>query len=198
MNIQENKKYTKEEYFSLVEESKVKLEYHQGKIYAMAGGTPEHNLISGNAVTALNIALNERDCLVYNSDQQIALSTLERYVYPDASVVCGEQEFENPHKNRLKNPILIVEVLSENTKNYDKTDKFHLYCSLPSFREYVLIHSDRILVETYFKEETSLWRISSAFRLDETIHLFSINVDIPLEQLYRKISGLKEGIQGLS
>lgn len=192
MKAIEDRYYTKEEYFSLVEESDLKIEYHKGRIYAMAGGTSNHNIISGNILTALNNALTERDCLVYNSDQQLAISQQERYVYADVAVVCGERAFEDQKETRLINPSLIFEVLSDSTKDYDKTTKFHLYCRLPSFKEYALVHSDRIFVESFYKEESGLWRISSAFSLQESIHLYSLSIDLPLSRLYNKITGLKE------
>ena len=96
---------------------------------------------------------------------------------------------------RLKNPILILEVLSESTKEYDKSTKFHLYCKIPSFREYVLIHTDRIQIDSYYREDSGLWRISSGFKLEETIHLYSINVDLRLSDVYNKIKGLKGGME---
>ena len=194
MKISENKYYTTEEYFSIVEDSEEKYEYHEGKLYAMAGGTSKHNAISTNTSTALNIALSEKDCMVYNSDQQVVINDSKRYVYPDVSVVCGTQDFEDKKETRLKNPILIIEVLSESTKGFDKTDKFHLYCQIPSFREYVLIHTDKIMVETYYKEDSGLWRISSAFRIKDSIQLYSINSTITLTDIYKKIKNLKEGI----
>lgn len=80
--------YTKEEYFALQKELDDKIEYHQGRIVAMAGGSPKHNLIGGNIVTALNNALLEKDCYVYNSDQQLYMEEENRFVYPDAMVVC--------------------------------------------------------------------------------------------------------------
>lgn len=188
----EDRYYSKEEYFSLVAESDLKIEYHKGQLYAMAGGTSNHNIISGNILTGLNNALVNRDCMVYNSDQQIAIAKQDRYVYADTAVVCGEREFEDNKETRLINPSLIVEVLSDSTKDYDKTTKFHLYCSLPSFREYVLIHTDRIFVESFYKVESGLWRISSAFKLSDHLPLYSLKIDLAVSMLYHKIKGLKE------
>ena len=100
--------YTKEEYFALQEKLNYKIEYHQGRIVAMAGGAPKHNLIGGNMVTALNNALAEKDCYVYNSDQQLYIESENRFVYPDGMVVCSEEKFVEPQPLKLTNPILIM------------------------------------------------------------------------------------------
>ena len=194
MDKSKDKYYSVEEYFSILEDSEEKYEYHNGELYGMAGGTSTHNGISANTITALSNSLSEKDCMVYNSDQQIAIESINRYVYPDVSVVCGKQEFEDEKEIRLKNPVLIVEVLSEGTKAYDKTTKFHLYCKIPSFREYVLIHTDRVQIDTYYKEESGLWRISSGFNLEDSVHLYSIDEDLLLGDIYKKIKNLKQGI----
>lgn len=187
------KYYTKEEYFALQEQLEEKIEYHQGRIYAMAGGSPEHNLIGTNMTTALNIVLDDSKCFVYNGDQQISLAFDDRYVYADAVVVCGEQEFEEPKPLKLKNPMLIVEVLSKSTAKHDKTSKFQLYRKIASFKEYVLIHADQITVEAYYWEEANLWRISSAHKLSDSIYLYSIDKHIAVKDIYKRIVGLKEG-----
>jgi len=185
MEALQKRYYTKEEYFDLVKESQEKLEYHDGEIFAMAGGTPNHNLIAVKTLRAIDEQLDNRDCLVYNSDQAVNIESANRYLYPDISALCGEQEFEGV---RLKNPVLIIEVLSEGTEAYDRGDKFNYYRSLPSFREYVLISSEKVQVESFYREEENLWRISSARELEQSIHLYSLDLDIPLSRIYAKVS----------
>ena len=116
MNALKNRDYTVEEYFSILEESDTKLEYHNGKIYAMAGGTFNHSVLSMNMGTALNNALSEKDCVVCSSDQQVFIQSENRYVFPEVSVVCGEGEFDDKKNTRLKNPVLIVESI---VRRYD-------------------------------------------------------------------------------
>ena len=80
-----NRRYTVEEYFALEAASDTKYEYDNGVIYAMSGASEAHNLVAVNVVTALNVALRERDCRVYPSDMRV-LSPQGGYRYPDASV----------------------------------------------------------------------------------------------------------------
>ena len=188
----EKRKYTREEYFELLEASDIKLEYHYGFIVAMAGGKPNNSLIATNLRRRIAERLDDRDCLVYDSDLAVEMDEGNRYVFPDATIVCGEQLFSEYNQNALTNPVLIIEVLSKSTENYDKGDKFRFYRGIPSLKEYVLISPDRPVVESFYREGEGLWRISTASGLDSSIHLYSLNIDIPLAQIYAKVTGLKE------
>lgn len=188
----ENRKYTREEYFELLAASEGKLEYHYGHIMAMAGGKPDNSLIAHNMRWRMSERLLDTDCLVYDSDLAVEMDDSNRYVFPDATVVCGERIFSQHNKDVLTNPVLIVEVLSKSTGNYDKREKFRLYRGIPSLKEYVLISPHKPVVETFYMEGEGLWRISSATNLDSNIHLYSLDIDIPLEQIYFKVTGLKD------
>lgn len=188
----EDKKYTREEYFELLQASEMKLEYHYGYITAMAGGNPRNSLIATNLRWRLSEKLDDKDCLVYDSDLAVEMEAGNRYVFPDATVVCGDQVFSNYNKHALTNPVSIIEVLSKSTENYDRNDKFRLYRSIPSLREYVLIDSDKPVVESFFREGEGLWRISTASKLDASIHLYALAIDIPLAQIYAKVTDLKD------
>lgn len=184
--------YTKKEYFDLVEQLETKLEYHDGQIFAMAGGTSDHNIIAGKTWRHLDEQLDDTDCVVYNSDMAVYIQEYNRYVYPDASVVCEPQTFEDAGRLRLKNPSLIIEVLSESTGSYDRGDKFLYYRSLPSFREYLLISSTRIFVEGWYREAPDLWRMSSASSLDASIPIHSLNLELSLRSVYAKSELIKK------
>src|SRR4051812_37464437 len=114
---------TPAEYLAFERASEVKHEYADGEIFAMAGGTREHNLISANVVGELRSALIERPCEVYGSDQKLK-TTNGKFHYPDASVICGSPVFEDETRDVMLNPRAIVEVLSDATERYDRGDKF--------------------------------------------------------------------------
>ena len=143
-------------------------------------------------LSQLNVALAAKDCYVYYSDQQLYLAKHQRFVYPDVMVVCGEQEFRDEKQLQIQNPKLIIEVLSGSTEGYDKTDKFSYYRSLPSFKEYVLINAEKVYVDAYYREASDLWRISSAYRLEDTIHLYSLGIDLSVKSIYAKTKDVKE------
>jgi len=107
-------------------------------------------------------------------------------LYPDALVVCQKPEFWNGRKDVLLNPILIVEVLSPSTEKYDRHDKFMSYKNIPSFMEYVMVRQDKMKVETWFREETHLWR-ETTFSDEGDIKLASIGISISIDKIYRNI-----------
>ncbi len=190
------RRYTIEEYLKLEENSIEKMEYHNGEIFAMAGGTIEHGLLSSNIGTALGNALRKKNkpCLTYSSDAKIAVHN-HKFLYPDASVVCGKvASFPNMPQG-INNPTLIVEVLSDSTANYDRGAKFQSYQNIESFQEYILISQDRVLVEVFFKpKNVAFWYYQAYKTVEEVIDLKSIDVEISLADIYFGLE-LKDNIE---
>ena len=142
---------TPEQYLELERQAETKSEYFAGEIFAMAGASPEHNLISGNAFGVLWSQLRDRPCTAYGSDMKVR-STQEHYAYPDVTVVCGEAQFGGEEREVLLNPTLIVEVLSPSTEAWDRGGKFEQYRQRESLQEYLLIAQDRPHVERYARQ----------------------------------------------
>lgn len=178
---------TVEEYLEREKTSLVKHEYHNGEVFAMAGGTPPHSLLGTNATGELRNALRGKPCRPYNGDLQVAISR-RKYVYPDATVICGKPTFFEENSIAPNNPVVIVEVLSESTASYDRTGKFMRYCQIPSFREYVLIEQTFPFVEVRTRNETGTWEIRTYGHLDDTVELKSIEVLVAMRDLYDGIS----------
>jgi len=103
-------------------------------------------------------------------------------------VICGDIKKSEKEKNSLTNPILIVEVLSKSTAEYDRGNKFYFYRHLASFKEYVLIEQDRYIVDVHYKNKDSdLWRITRYEGLDKIIKIQSLDIEITMEELYYRI-----------
>jgi Uma2 family endonuclease len=183
--------FTVEEYLERERTSLVKHGYHEGEIFAMAGGTPRHSLLGANAVSELHRALRGKPRLAYNSDLQVAMSR-RKFVYPDASVVCGKVTTFPENPNAANNPILIVEVLSDSTASYDRSGKFLRYAQMPNFREYMLIEQDFPFVEVRYKTADGTWQISTYGDLSDRIRLQSIDVQVSMSDLY---DGLDFGVR---
>ena len=181
--------YTVEEYLKLEAASEEKHEFWDGAIVAMVGGTPNHSKISNSIGTAIDIELikQNKNCATYNSDLKVHIPAFSRFVYPDCMVLCEKEEMYEGSKVIIKNPSLIIEVLSASTKEYDMSSKFEGYRSLPSFKEYMIIWQTITKVQTWYREAEDLWRISSAFGLDKTIQLYSIDCEIALKDIYRRV-----------
>lgn len=190
----EKKKFTFEENLKLEEKADFKSEFVDGEIVSMAGDFPRHGQISNNMVTALNNALRKKNstCIVQGSDLKVYFEKFNRASYPDVMVICGDYEIHKNRKDIITNPILVIEVLSKSTENYDRGKKFQLYRSLPSLKEYVLIDQREPKVEAWYKMEENVWKISNAIKIEDSIPLFSIDCEIALSDIYYLIENFNQ------
>ena len=184
-------RFTIAEYLASEATSEIKHEYEDGLILAMSGGSLNHSLIGGNVNTTLNNALREEDkgCLVFNSDARVYIEAANSFVYPDATVVCGDLETAAADPQAIANPLLIVEVLSASTSHYDRGNKFKKYQTLPSLREYVLIDQSQAVVDVFFKENEQ-WIVESSIGLSASVYLHALDISLPLAELYRNVPDL--------
>jgi len=182
--------YTSEEYLALERKASYKSEYYAGEIFAMSGASREHNIIVANVTTSLNTQLQDRDCEVYPSDMRVRTPDTLLYTYPDVVVVCGEPQFDDEAVDTLINPTLIVEVLSPSTETNDRTKKFADYRKITSLREYILIAQQECRITQYIKQPNGTWLFQEANLFEEKLHLPSIDCDLHLERVYRKVQFL--------
>ena len=129
------------------------------------------------------------NCQAIGSDQKIYIPLANRGLFGDVTVYCGKPEFHDKNSYLLANPLLIVEVLSKSTQSYDKGEKFDLYRSLPSFREYLLVAQDKPSVQARYLQdpENDLWKYSNAEGLESSIRLQSIGMELKLKDIYSVI-----------
>ena len=188
-----SRRYTVEEYFEIEQGSpEEKYEYREGvvvgmrELLAMSGGSVRHSLIAANTGAALGQRLRGGPCRVYSSDLRVAIPRKALFTYPDVTVVCGKADVE-PHPaagDTLTNPRLIVEVLSPSTETYVRGRKFDLYREIPSFAEYVLISQAEARVDTFFHRADGGWSFGPFAGLEAVAKLQSIEVDLPLADVY--------------
>lgn len=179
------------DYLKFEETAEVRHEFHNGEIFAMAGGTRNHGALGTNILTELNLLGRKTGCVTYNGDVKVRIEVSNRFVYPEASVVCGEVKTSVHDSESITNPILIAEVLSDSTEAYDRGEKFRLYQKLPSFKEYLLIDQKRAIVSIFFRKDENIWEMREIIGLDQTIHLQSLEADIQMADLYRNTTDLK-------
>jgi Uma2 family endonuclease len=129
-----------------------KHEFHDGEVYAMAGGSPRHNLLSSAIAAELRAATRSLGCHTLSSDQRIVVTPQERYVYADAVVVCGKLETESGAHDVLTNPSVIVEVLSSSTESHDRGMKWEAYQRLASLTDYLMVAQAQTRIEHYRRE----------------------------------------------
>jgi Uma2 family endonuclease len=182
--------FTPAEYLAMEQVADYKSEYYNGKIFAMSGGTADHSIIKVNLVVELGQHLRDNPCHLFNSDMRLFIKKSEMFTYPDAMVVCGKIEFAPKRNDAITNPVLIVEVLSESTRDYDRGAKFNFYKQIPTLQEYIVVESESAHVERY-RRAGDLWTIETYDDLEATVHLESIPGTIPLKQIYSKVSWLE-------
>lgn len=176
-----------EEYLALERASEEKHEYLAGRMYAMAGGSKRHNRIAGSTYAALYAQLRRRNCIVYPSDMRVKSLQTGLYTYPDITIVCGTEQFEDDTEDTLLNPTIIIEVLSPSTEKYDRGKKFQHYRTIFSLREYILISQDDYQIERFTRQADNTWVFSEATGREKTIELTTIQCQLLLEDVYEKV-----------
>lgn len=188
MSTQPVRRLTPAEYLEIERLSETKHEFYRGEMFAMAGATREHSLITMNLSVILGNQLRDRLCEAYGSDMRVKVDRSGLYTYPDVVVTCKEPKFEDSVLDTLLNPQLIVEVLSDSTENYDRGKKFELYRGIESLMDYVLVAQDEPHVEVYSRQSDGRWLLSEAKGLDSSIELPAIECRLDLAEVYAKVS----------
>jgi Uma2 family endonuclease len=192
------KYYTPAEYLELEEKANYKSEYFEGEIFAMSGGSTNHNRIAVSICTLLDVAFEGKPCEVFSSDVRLLVQANGLYTYPDVMVVCGSVDYAEDRNDTITNPIVIFEVLSKSTRDYDRGKKFERYRELASLQDYLLIDQARVYIEHYHKVENGRWVLTLFNNPDTLLTLSSIGVNLAVSRIYHKVvwpptkPGLKE------
>lgn len=155
-------------------------EYNNGQVYAMAGASRTHNLLSGALFAQLYIHLRDTRCQVFQSDMKVAIETLgdTRFYYPDVQVSWEEEN--DSYVNKA--PCLIIEVLSVSTVQKDRSEKLSAYRLIPALQEYVLCSQDSPYLEMYRRRNE--WKMES-FTTGQVVKLESVGLEVRVDELYR-------------
>ncbi len=175
-------RYTAEEYFELEARSEVRHEYFDGDIFAMAGGTKSHNLITQNVAFALRTGLRGKGCQVFMEDVRLAVQDDFHYTYPDVVVSCDPADRRDPYL--VRQPVLIVEVLSPSTADYDRSRKFKQYKKLPSLRHYILVSQTAWVLEWFRRDEANQWIYEVLSDPADVLEIPDLNLRLPLADVY--------------
>ena len=181
-------KLTVAEYLAFERASESKHEFFDGELFAMTGGTPAHSLIASNFIREAGNALKDRPCVVYTSDLRVKVNATGLYTYPDVTIVCGEQKFDDDQRDTLINPTIVVEVLSKSTASYDRGPKSKHFRKIDSLQALILIEQDCPVVEVYCRQSDGKWILSDATELTESIAIEPIGISIPLAEIYRNVT----------
>jgi Uma2 family endonuclease len=179
---------THEEYLELDRKAETPSESYNGEMFSMAGGSYRHALIKSNLVRELGNQLEDSGCDVLPTEVKLLVGKTGLYAYPDVMVVWGSPRFVDDEKDMLTNPIVVIEILSPSTSDYDPGGKFVLYRTVQSIQEYVVVDQAQPHIQQNTRERDGAWRIVDIKSLNQTLQLKSVGADVPLSRIYRRVT----------
>ena len=174
---------TEQDYLTLERAAQYKSEFVGGEMFAMAGGTLRHSRLAGRVFSKLDAQLEGSRCAPFTSDARIRTPLGDQF-YPDVSVGCAPIQNPDGSVDVYTNPVIIVEVLSPSTANYDRGLKFVLYREIPSLTDCLVFHYDAIHVEHYGRQPNDSWLLQHHHGEDARIQLPSIQCELALGPIY--------------
>jgi Uma2 family endonuclease len=176
-------KWSVQDYLQAEEASEVRHEFVEGELYAMAGASEEHNFIAGNIFAGIRNHLRGKPCKVFIHDMKARVyAHLTLFYYPDVMVVCDPDDDDRYFKTK---PRIIIEVVSDSTRNTDTREKLITFIQLPSLEEYVLVEQDKIEVTVHRREVE--WRPELLTGADAVLKLKSIGFEMTLREVYEEV-----------
>lgn len=193
MDAPAKRSYTAEEYLELESAAEFRSEYHDGEIIPMPGGSPDHNQITGNFYASLNFAFRGQPYRVFMADLRLWIPDYRLFTYPDVMIVQEPLELLTGRRDTITNPLVVAEVLSDSTEKYDRGDKFKMYRSVPSLREYLLLSQTRVQLEHFVRNEHRQWTLFDYEGEDAVVKLATAPCEVTLKDLYDKVVVDREG-----
>lgn len=183
-NAAEVVKLTADEFLAWDQGQRIRHEFLDGEVYAMAGGEDRHATVSLNAAMALRQHLSGSPCRVFVNDVKLRVEAANCFFYPDVFVTCGEAD----RASRLikREAKIVIEVLSPSTAAYDRGEKFARYRQLPTLEEVVLIDPDTRRSDVFRRADAGLWTLRS-FERDQALELASVGLNITPALLYADV-----------
>jgi Uma2 family endonuclease len=177
---------TPQEYLAIERRAEGRHEYARGVMYALVGLNYAHSLITTDVLACLHGQLKGRPFEALGGGMRLHVPATGLFTYADVVVAhASEAEFLDAETDTLLNPVVIVEVLSPQTEDYDRGRKFSQYRTLPSLREYVLVPQDRMAVDWY-RREGDHWTLREATGPQGVVVLESIGCVLPLATVYER------------
>ena len=158
---------------------------HRGEVYAMAGAGRNHGSITPALSRICGSALRSGTCRYRDDDTKVIVPETGSTYFPDGMIACPPN-YVSDSQGIIDNPTVIFEVLSPSTKDFDREGKFDAYGTIPSLREYVLIHSEIARVEVFTRPEGGKWTLSVYLPGTDAL-IESVGIALPLSELYEEV-----------
>lgn len=177
---------TLQDYLATEDTAACKSEYYAGEVFPMAGGTLNHNQIVINLCVLFGMAFKNSPYRVFAGDIKLHIPA-ESFIYPDVMVINGQPVYWQNRRDTVGDAQLLVEVLSDSTKDYDRGGKFEIYRRLPGLQDYVLISQDKVHVEHFAKQPTRQWLLTEYQSLADALNLSQPDLSLALSDIYDKV-----------
>jgi len=178
-------RYTYADYVALEGESPTKHEFLDGEIYAMAGGSEEHSALAAEVLRVLGNAVGDRPCRVHTSDLRVYVESVGLATFPDGAVICGPLAQHGPSpRATATNPMILLEVTSDSSEEYDTGEKRACYATIPSLREYVVVSHRERRITVHQRGDDGAWTTRVAIA-GGAVRLQSLDAELAVDAIYR-------------
>jgi len=181
------KTYPPVEYLELEAKAEIRHELINGDMIPMAGGTTNHNEVVTNLCLLLKPHLRQTKGKVYTENVRLWIPEFNLFTYPDLMLIAGEPIYYSESQTTVTNPVAIIEVLSDSTRDYDQGRKFGFYRSVESLQEYILVEPEQLLVMIYRRGNDKQWFLHILETETDLLKLESVKVEMCLQEIYEGV-----------
>jgi Uma2 family endonuclease len=174
-----------EEYLEMERGSSEKHEYYNGYVITMSGARLKHNQIAANLIAMIGSHLKDKNCQVLPADMRVATPNRDAYIYPDATIVCGEPVLEDDKFDTLLNPSVVFEIWSPSTQKNDMGYKLLFYQHIHSLKEYIMIDSVKRFAQVVRKQPDGAWRFEDITGTNDSLFINTVNMNLSFDDIYR-------------
>jgi Uma2 family endonuclease len=172
------KPWTVEDFLEWEAQQPERYEFIDGRILGMVGGSAAHATIKDNITQALRSRLRGTPCRAFSESLKVVTGIASHY--PDVVVTCVPVQ---PSDDQIREPVVVVEVLSRTTADRDRSAKWVGYQDILSLQHYVLIAQDRRRVELFTRADDG-WHLRNIRTLRGKVELSAISVELTLDEIY--------------
>jgi len=176
-----------EEYLNAERGAKERHELHHVQIVKLPGSSINHGRIVSHLLGNIGPYLKDTEYSIFITNLRLAIPSVPAFTYPDVSIVGGEPEMLDEHLDNLTNPSVIIEVLSPQTEQYDRGNKFFYYIKIESLKEYIMISSTSYYVQIARKQEDDSWNFEEITDLNSTLQINTIQFKLDLSAIYERV-----------
>lgn len=184
--VRRRHRHTYAEYVALEQMSSIKHEFIDGEIYAMSGGTEDHSALAAEVLWALRNGVGDRPCRVHTSDLRIYVEAAGLATFPDGSVICGplEQHGPSPRATAL-NPLVLLEVTSDSSEEYDTGEKLDAYRTIPSLRDAIVVSHRERRITVHHRGDDGAW-VARVAITGGRVEVASAGTVLVIDEIYRR------------